>query len=82
MKRSGMRLEGKELVLDHEWVYFEAVKPTKNSNVHSYIRHRCYPQKLAGVSVNFGVFICNNCEEEATKEIVDKATVLMKMRIL
>lgn len=78
-----MLINAKEIPLGEEdWVYFEAVKPGKNSQTHTYMRHRCFPQKLSGVTKILGTYVCNNCQEEASKEIVDKATVLLKMRIL
>jgi len=80
--RKGMLINAREIPLDEDWVYFEAIKPNNKSSVHSYLRHKCYPQKLSGVNSHLAITSCNNCEEEASKEIIDKATVLMKMRIL
>ena len=87
MTRKGMLINAREIPLDEDWVYFEAIKPNNKSSVHSYLRHKCYPQKLSGVNSHLAnshlaITSCNNCEEEASKEIIDKATVLMKMRIL
>jgi len=82
MTRKGMLINAREIPLGEDWVYFEAVKPGKNSRTHIYMRHRCFPQKLSGVTKILGTYVCNNCQEEASKEIVDKATVLLKMRIL
>jgi len=86
----GMKIKDREIDLGEDWFYFEIIKPTNKSLAQDYMRHMCkdgreqWTAPFAGSRRGTGWLriYCIYCLESVPKEVLDKATTLLKMRML